>query len=554
MTKTKSLLGALCLALAPLSWAAPDPTAMDTVFERWDSPSTPGCALGVFRAGETLYARGYGMANLEYDIPNAPDSVFRIASTSKQFTALAMVLLEQQGKLSLDDDIRAFFPELPDYGAPVTVRQLIHHTSGIRDYLTLAWLADWPEQFSVDDALAMILRQQNLNFPPGSNHLYSNSGYFLMSQIVERVAGQSLQAFAEQHVFGPLGMGDTHFHDDHTHVVPRRADGYAMGEDGAYHISMTILDMVGDGGVYTTIEDFARWNANFADNRLGGGQALIETLETPGQLNDGTLLDYAIGLGVGTFSGTREISHGGAFVGYRAGFNRYPDHQLGVAVFCNDADSNPTQLARFVAALWLPAPGADEAELPAQAEAAAVDVPADALQRLVGEYLQPDDMMLRSIVLEDGVLFYDRGNGNRSALVPLGPSRFQMADVPITVTVAFSPAGQAPEQMTVSVEGDEPLTLERFQRATPSREELLRIPGAYYSEELDHTQVLTAKDGQLLAQRRNGVKVLEPLSDTLFVDDDGIAIELHRADDGTVTGFAVQAGRVRDLVYRRVQP
>jgi len=348
MTRPLQLLTfALSCLLAGTAFAAAQPPvpAVDELFSAYDRTDSPGCALGVIRDGEFTYRRGYGMANLEYDLPLGPQSVFRIGSTSKQFTAAAVALLAEDGKLSLDGPVRRHFPEFPAWADGMTVRQLIHHTSGIRDYLVLAFLAgkaDDADYYTDAWVLDLLARQRETNFPPGEQHLYSNSGYLLLAHIVQRVSGQSLREYAAEHLFGPLGMHSTHFHDDHRHVLPRRATGYAPADDGGYRISTTTLDMVGDGGVFTTIDDLLAWDRNFYDNRLGqGGPDLITTLTTPGRLNNGESLDYAFGLAVEDFEGLTLVSHGGAFVGYRADMLRFPQRRLSVAVLCATAPMRP---------------------------------------------------------------------------------------------------------------------------------------------------------------------------------------------------------------------
>ncbi len=327
--------------------------AVDAVFAAYDRTDSPGCALGVIHDGALVYARGYGMANLDLGVALGPTSVFRIGSTSKQFTAAAMVLAEQEGALSLDDDIRTYLPELPDYASSITIRMLLHHTSGIRDYLTLAYLAglrddDW---YTDEEALDLIARQHTTNFPPGTEHLYSNSGYFLLSQIIRRATGSSLRAYAEAHIFRPLGMTHTHFHDDHTEIVPNRASGYAR-DGGGFRISMTTLDMVGDGGVFTSIEDLVAWDRNFYEPRVGG-PAFVEAMLSRGVLADGDTLDYALGLSHGVYRGLPVVEHGGAFVGFRAQLMRFPGQRFSVACLCNLASTNPTALAHAVADAFL---------------------------------------------------------------------------------------------------------------------------------------------------------------------------------------------------------
>jgi len=295
---SRSALKVLLAACSCLAHAAqPGPEAgihaeprVDAFFAAFDQPRTPGCALGVIRNGEFAYRRGYGVANLEFDAPITPQSVFRIGSTSKQFTATAIALLAEDGALSLDDPISRYFSGFPQWAQSVTVRHLVHHTSGIPDYLELAFLAgksDDTDYYTDEWVIELLARQQRTLFPPGQRHAYSNSGYVLLAHIVRQASGQSLSDFAEARIFGPLGMQDTHFHDDHGRVVPRRASGYAPAGDG-YRISMTTLDIVGDGGVFTTIDDLLAWDRNFHENRLGrGGPGLIRQLTTPGALNGG---------------------------------------------------------------------------------------------------------------------------------------------------------------------------------------------------------------------------------------------------------------------------
>ena len=322
---------------------------VDSVFVQFAHTRSPGCALGVIHAGEFVVKRGYGMADLEHGIVLSPTSVFRIGSVSKQFTAAAMVLLEQEGKLSLEDDVRKYVPEIPEYERTITIRHLLNHTSGMRDYLTLMALAgkrndDW---YSDDDVVRMLARQRELNFLPGDEFLYSNSGYFLLSQIVKRASGQSLREYAAAKIFAPLGMTHTHFHDDHREVVPNRASGYAP-EDTGFRISMTTLDMVGDGGVFTTVEDLALWDRNAYEPSLAG-TGFWEELLTRGILNDSDTLAYALGLQHGEYRGLRTVSHSGGFVGFRAQVLRFPSERFTVICLCNVSVANPTLLARGVA-------------------------------------------------------------------------------------------------------------------------------------------------------------------------------------------------------------
>jgi len=286
---------------------------VDKLFSKWDSTISPGAALAIIKDGKIIYKRGYGMANLEHNIPLTSTSVFRIGSTSKQFTASCIAILALQGKISLDDDIRKYIPEQPKHEKPITIRHLLHHTSGIRDYLTLSSIAALPDDhfYTPGDSLELLSRQKGLNFLPGEEHLYSNSGYFLLGVIVKRASGKSLNDFAQTHIFKPLGMKNTHFHDDHTMVVKNRADGYSPLKKG-FQIDMTTLDHVGDGGVFTTVEDLFLWDQAFYSYKLG--KELMELIQTSGKLNNGEKLDYAFGLDINEYKGLKRVSHGGGYL------------------------------------------------------------------------------------------------------------------------------------------------------------------------------------------------------------------------------------------------
>jgi CubicO group peptidase (beta-lactamase class C family) len=334
----------------------PDAAAIDAVFADWDLDDTPGCALAVIKEGEVLYSRGYGMADLEHDIPITPQSVFYIGSVSKQFVTTALLLLEEEGKLSLDDDVRKYIPELPDYGHTISLRNLVHHTSGLRDNLTLwelsggSMIDDIPEE----EIFAMICRQQGLNFIPGEDYAYSNTCYFLMSIIIERVSGQGLRAFAEERIFRPLGMNNSQFNDDNRRIMKNRAFGYTQIADDSIGNLIMRFDLVGSGGLYSTVEDLYLWDQNFYNNQLGQqGQVLVEKLQTNGRYNDGSEVDYAFAMINGTYRGLKTIHHTGSMGGYRAMYLRFPEQQFSVIILGNVDNLQPLDRAYEVADVLL---------------------------------------------------------------------------------------------------------------------------------------------------------------------------------------------------------
>jgi CubicO group peptidase (beta-lactamase class C family) len=329
--------------------------AVDEVFEDLTAPGSPGCALGVYRDGQIAYAKGYGLANVEENVPITPKSVFDIGSTSKQFTAASILLLEKQGQLSVNDDVRKYLPELPDYGKKITILQLLNHTSGLRDYLALMDMAGInTDSVTTDaDALALITRQKALNFEPGSEWLYSNTGFFLLSTIVKRVSGKTLREFAAENIFTPLAMSHTQYRDNHASLIPERAMAYDPNEkkDG-YTLNVSYFEQTGDGAVHTSVEDLLKWDENFYTGTIGGKIFLAE-LQEPGKLNSGKVLDYAKGLHVADYRGLHSVRHGGSWGGYRAELLRFPDQHFSVACLCNLGNANPSRRADEVADVYL---------------------------------------------------------------------------------------------------------------------------------------------------------------------------------------------------------
>lgn len=327
---------------------------VDAIFAQWDKPDSPGCALGVIKDAKLIYRRGYGSANLDYNVPISSESVFYIASTSKQFTAASILLLARRGTISLDDDIRKYFPEIPKYESPITIRHLIHHTSGIRDYLELMSMAgrSFEDAFDNQDAVEVISRQRGLNFKPGDQHLYSNSNYVLLAEIVRRATGKSLREFAEENLFRPLGMTSTLFNDDRTVIVKNRVVSYGMGTNAKPRYFIKNINAMGDGNLLTTVEDLARWDQNFYDNRVGGS-GFSEQMLTRGKLNSGEELSYAFGLSHGEYRGLKTVSHGGGFLGFRTEMVRFPEQKFTVICLCNSGAISPGALANRVADLYL---------------------------------------------------------------------------------------------------------------------------------------------------------------------------------------------------------
>ncbi|WP_318311183.1 serine hydrolase domain-containing protein [Flagellimonas crocea] len=346
----------LCCGIYSLSFSQiTDSIAADRIFSEWNM-RTPGAALGIVKDGKLVYAKGYGSADLEHDLPISPSSVFYIGSVSKQFVTFCVLLLEEQGKLNLDDQIQKYLPDFPEYDAPLTVRHFIHHTSGVRDYLTLMYLKgrDYLDNSDVDEVYELIKSQKELNFTPGDKYLYSNSCYFMLAMIIEKASGQTIKEFAAENIFKPLKMENTQFYDNNLDLVKNRVFSYRKNTEGSFDNLIMRFDLVGSGGVYSSVEDLYLWDQNFYHNILGkGGQGIIDKMHEEGILNNGESAGYAFALHNDTYRGLRTVHHAGALAGYRAQLLRFPKEKTSVIILANRADADPTGKAYKVADIIL---------------------------------------------------------------------------------------------------------------------------------------------------------------------------------------------------------
>lgn len=315
---------------------------INALFKAWDSTHTPGGAFGVFYKGELVYTNAFGMASLEFDVANTTETVFNIASVSKQFTAYSLVLLEQQGKLSLDDEIQKHLPEVPDFGEKITLRHLLHHTSGLRNFQNLLAMTGWREgdPMTNEDCLRIVQGQKELNFSPGAEYLYCNTGFNLAATVVERTSGQSFQDWTRENIFEPLDMHNSGYREDMEVVHKNTATSYDGNAEEGFRQPHKYWTYMGNGNIYTTISDLAKWLENFRNPTVGGEEG-IQTLVTQGILNDGDTLTYALGIGVGEYRGIRRFSHGGSIGGYRSSLVYYPDEELGIIVISNFSSADP---------------------------------------------------------------------------------------------------------------------------------------------------------------------------------------------------------------------
>jgi CubicO group peptidase (beta-lactamase class C family) len=539
---------------------------VDEVFSDFQKPGSPGCALGVFRNGQVIYAKGYGLASVELNAPISPRTVFDIGSTSKQFTAASTLLLEQQGKLSLSDDIRKYIPELPDYskesGRAITILNLLNHTSGLRDYIALLQMAgvNIDSVTTDEDALALVVRQKRLNFTPGSQWSYSNTNFFLLSVIVKRVGGASLKEFASQNIFQPLHMTHTTFRDDHTMLIPNRALAYDPAGKGSYKLDVSYYEQLGDGAVHTSVEDLAKWDENFYSGQVGG-KALVAELQQQGKLNNGKILDYAKGLFIQDHRGLRTVRHGGAWGGYRAELLRFPDQHFSVACLCNMANANPEQRADRVADIYLAGLMKPQASVKQKAESrSGAALTAAQMTGLSGMYRNSDGEVAK-ISATNGKLQW-QVFGSSFALHPLSPTEFVPVAFPVDAKLTFKSNG-ADEVMEVSGDPTVAATYKRVTQFTPSVAELGRYAGDYKSDELGVVYRLSIVHGKLglagisdtLGIPRTGVPVpstLEPtITDEFEIANQGVMLHFVRDGQNAVSGFDLRTGRAHGIDFSR---
>ena len=537
---------ALLLVLGPLpadATAQVSASDVDEVFAAFSGTDTPGCTVAVSEAGRPVLQRAYGMADLEHDVVNTPETVLEPGSVAKQFTAAATILLALDGEISLSDDVRKYIPELPVYDEIITVRHLRNHTSGLRDWGSVAGIGGWPRTTRVHTHTHMLdiaRRQKSLNYTPGEYYSYTNTGYNLQAVLVERVSGMSFAEFSRARVFEPLGMTKTQWRDDYTRIVKDRAIAYSPTPEGAFRQNMPFENVHGNGGLLTTVGDLLKFTHNFQTGALWGPE-FVKEMHTQGILNSGREIAYASGLFVGEYKGVREIQHSGGTAGYRGFLTRFSDQGVAVAVMCNAGNANPTAFAHQVADLYLgDALVADEADPPT---AKAVEVSVDRLEMFAGAYKQVRNQQRLVLTVLDGNLQVEG-----QSLIPLGKDRFTVGGA--VVQFETRPDGGRPSAVVTTPDGDV-IQLEPVGDFDPSQEDLTEFVGAYRNDEAEVTYSFAVQEGGLVVVDRYGQATpVQPHYTDAFSGRGGLWIFLR--EGGRVTSLSFAAGRVWDLQFERV--
>jgi CubicO group peptidase (beta-lactamase class C family) len=538
---------------------------VDVFLSQWDKNDMPGCSVGVIKDGRLVYKRGFGMANLEYDVPNTPSTLFNLASMSKQFTAMSIAVLAQQGKLSLDDDIRRYVPEVPKYGDTITLRHLIHHTSGLRDYQALVFFSGLgiDKAYSEKAILNILARQKNLNFRPGAEYQYSNSGYFLLGVVVGRVSGKSLRAFAEENIFKPLGMKHTMFYDNRFEVVKNRASGYRVGPDKNIRARSSLDGLVGDGGLLSSVEDLYLWDQNFYEPKVGNKE-LISMLTTPGTLNGGEKLDYAFGLARGEYRGLPVIQHDGNIgSGYRVQMARFPGQKFTSIVLCNNTAMNQYVIAQKLADIYLegqflvapPVPKRAVEDLPP-----AIALSEKEALRYAGIYAHPESGRVFRLSVKDGKLINSGLLRGETPVLPVSETRLLLvAGAGVTeLNPVFSNSGSISEIRILTKSG-KPDVFVPVKPPLDSPQQLSEYAGTYYGDEFDADYKISLKGNNLALQI--GESLEAPLAaayaDVFTAEGGRINFSFTRDDKGNIAGFvfnaAVDGREVKGVTFKRLQ-
>lgn len=532
------------LALPGALGAQDGAARLDSIFAAQDGTGVPGCAVSVVRRGRLVVARGYGMADLSQGLAITPQSIFHVASVSKQFTAMSLVLLEQAGKLSLDDEVRRHLPDFPAYDRPITIRQFLNHTSGVRDQWNLLMTAGWrlgDDLITEQDVVDIVNRQRTLNFAPGSSWNYSNTGFTLAARIVQRVTGQSLRTFADSAIFRPLGMRRTHFHDDNLMIVPGRTRGYTR-RAGVLKETVPNYSTVGATSLFTTVEDLARWQMQLDSGWVGGARA-VSTLTTPAILTTGDTLAYALGIARGRYRGAPTISHSGGDPGYSSYLLHFPASGSGVSVLCNSSGiANPTRLAELTADALL----ADELQ-PVPPPTAPVSVAA--LGNALGRYWSEGAEAMGELVEADSGAGWRTGGGIVRLRESGTPRRFLLGSGPATLTLRDDGSLQ------LRTANGETADYLRGDAWTPTAADRAALVGRYYSPEVDVTWEVAARgDTLLLIRRKFPPAPLTPILRDTYTASSGLTFVVRalRGRGGAVTAISAGSGRVRAVRFDRV--
>ena len=521
---------------------------IDSLFQIWNQPNHPGGTVGVMKNGKTLFLKAYGLASLDYLVPNSTETIYNIASVSKQFTSMGIVLLHLQGKLSVDDDIRKHIPELPDFGETITIRHLMHHTSGLRSLHALLGLAGWrsDDRRSNEDLYRFMERQQDLNFKPGEEYLYCNTGFMYLAKIMETVTGEKFTPWMKTNIFEPLGMIHTYVEDQYNRVVPQNASSYNGDIEDGFDRAIEFWDYVGSGNMHSTVPDLLKWMDNFSNPTNGWAEA-FEMMQTTDPFNDGSPNNYAFGVGIGELNGHKTIQHGGSIGGFRSNVISFPEEGLSIVVLTNFSSSGPSQKVKEIASILL---DKKDQMAASTAKPKAIRLKQKVLEQYIGYYWNDKENFNRTISLKDDTLRYVRSLNNTTPFIPIGKGKFLMGGTDNT-TVQFS--GTENEKTMIIANGTGILgNFTAYEPTSSTDKELEAYIGSYYSPELETTYriysvYVKGHDLHWYHPRHGDFRLKRIRKDVLEGEYPFSKVKFKRDQDGAIIGIFVSNGRVRNL-------
>jgi CubicO group peptidase (beta-lactamase class C family) len=536
----------------------PDSTIkkIDGFFKKWDNNYSPGCAIGIVRNDSLIYAKGYGLANLEYGIPINPETIFHVASVSKQFTGYAIVLLSNSGRLELDDDIHKYLAWFPDLKEKITIRNLLNHTSGIRDQWQLLAISGTrlDDVITQDHIIKILSKQKALNFKPGEKYSYSNSNFTLCAEIVKSITGQSLRKFTDSAIFKPLGMNNTHFHDDYTEIVKNRSYSYRRLDSMHYANSILSYSNAGATSLFTNINDMSKWIMNFYNHKVGG-QKDIDLLTHKGKLNNGQELSYGLGIGVNSYKGWKEFSHSGGDAGYRTYLTVLSDLKMGFIVFSNLGDTGPWDKAYDIADLFVKDTLKGKVGVDVKKRDSSMSIVKDTLsiKKYMGDYISDEGVQF-SFSLEHQKIYW-KPFGQSYLLMKAEKDTFFMFTDP-EVKFVFS---VTPEKSTIVNQywpGNNRLLVKYVSDSKLTDNQLQGYTGLYFCSELDSRYRIILKDHQLVLtnEKYNDAKLTLSGPDHLLCPLWWMNhLMIMRNNKNEITGFEVNSGRIMHLLFQKIE-
>lgn len=526
---------------------------IDNLFSNWNNINNPGGTVGVMLDGQLVYSKAFGLASMEYKIPNNNKTIFNTGSVSKQFTAMGIIVLQQKGLLDFEDDIRKYIPELPDFKEKITISHLLHHTSGLRSMHSMLELAGWREEDSRtnDDLNRFIVKQKALNFSPGSEYGYCNTGYMLLVNIVENVTGREFPDWMEETIFKPLGLNNTYIEGDYSKIKPNKATSY-YGNNDNFKRAVDYWGYIGSGNMYSNNIDLLKWLENFHSPKKGWEKHfnLIQKLE---KLNNGDLNNYAFGVIIDSVYGFKSISHSGSIGGFRSNITSFPDKKLSIVILSNFSKSSPSSKSKHIFKILFENEKAEKNIKP-QKNYNIVNISSDVLSRFEGYYWNTKEYYSRKIYLKRDTLYYQRTADNETPIVPISSNQFKLLGYSVDAILKFN-TDVSPKTASLYVDGERVSRLIKYKPNLPNNSELSFYTGKFYSPELETIYEFYIKDNDLYYHHpRHGDYKMKILKRDVFETEWPLSIvEYKRDENGTIRGANVSNGRVKNLWFYKIK-